>query len=153
MIAVAALFGLLCSNCFVGDVGLNAETSRGLYRLSCEEEKRQMAELHQKRMKLEAFVESSQENNEEYIKIIKAVEEKVARVLSNAKVLLRYAFVSITESIRNDPERYRSLFYNMSPSITDCYSNSSQDILIPMPMDKYNNHNSTHHLIILLKLM
>jgi hypothetical protein len=46
--------------------------------------------------------------------------------LSNAKVLLRYA-LSITESIRNDPERYRSLFYNMSPSITDCYSNSSQD--------------------------
>ena len=47
-------------------------------------------------------------------------------VLSNAKVLLRCALLSITESIRNDPERYRSIFYNMS-SITDYYSSSSQD--------------------------
>ncbi|HET7345123.1 MAG TPA: hypothetical protein VFJ05_04540, partial [Nitrososphaeraceae archaeon] len=52
-----------------------------------------------------------QNNNEEYIKITRAVEEKVLGVLSNGKVLIRYALLSITESIRNNPERYRSLFY------------------------------------------
>ena len=48
------------------------------------------------------------------IKIIKTVGEDVLGVLSNAKVLLRCALLSITESIRNNPERYRSIFYNMS---------------------------------------
>ena len=51
------------------------------------------------------------------IKIIKAVGEDVLGVLSNAKVLLRCALLSITESIRNNPERYRSIFYNMSSII------------------------------------
>jgi hypothetical protein len=32
----------------------------------------------------------------------------------------------MTESIRNDPERYRLIFYNMS-SITDYYSSNKQD--------------------------
>jgi hypothetical protein len=95
-------------------------------RLSLEEEKRQMSELHQKKMKLEALVESFQNNNEEYIKVTKAVEQKVLSALSNAKVLLRYALLSITESARNDPERYRLIFYNMPSSRTDYYSSSCQ---------------------------
>ncbi len=65
-------------------------------------------------MKLESLVNDFQDNNEEYMKITKTVEEKVCGVLSNAKVLLRYALLSITESIRNNPERYRLVFYNMS---------------------------------------
>ena len=96
-------------------------------RLSCEEEKRQMAELHQKKMKLEALVNDFQDNNEEYHKIIKAVEQKVVSILSNAKVLLRNALLSITESITNNPERFRLVFYNMPPSIIDCYDSNGQD--------------------------
>ena len=93
------------------------------YRLSCEEEKRQMTEIHQKKMKLEALVNDFQDNNEEYLKVIKTVGEEVLSVLSNAKVFLRCALLSMTESIRNNPEKYRSIFYNMS-SITD-YNSSS----------------------------
>jgi hypothetical protein len=66
-------------------------------------------------------------NNEEYIKIIKTVEEKVLSVLSNVKVLLRCALLSITESITNNPERFRLLFHNMPPSIIDCYDSNGQD--------------------------
>jgi hypothetical protein len=86
-------------------------------RLSCEEEKRQMAELHQKKMKLEAFVNGFQDNNEKYLKIIKTVRDEVLRGLSNVKMFLRSALSSITESIRNNPERYISIFYNMSSVI------------------------------------
>jgi hypothetical protein len=96
------------------------------YRLSCEKEKRQRTELHQKKMKLEALVNDFQDNNEEYVKFTKTVEEKVFGVLSNAKVFLRCALLSMTESIRNNPERFSSIFYNMSPSITDYYSSSCQ---------------------------
>jgi hypothetical protein len=59
-----------------------------------------MRELHQKKIKLEALVDDFQSNNEEFIKIIKAVEEKLLSVLPNAKMLLKNALLSITESIR-----------------------------------------------------
>jgi hypothetical protein len=94
------------------------------YRSSCEEERRQMGELYQKMARQEALVDDFQNNSEEYIKITRAVGDKVLGVLSNTKVLLRYALLSITESIRNNPERFSSIFHNMS-LITD-YS-SSQD--------------------------
>jgi hypothetical protein len=100
--------------------------TRDSYRSSCEEERRQMGELYQKMVRLEALVDDFQNNGEEYIKITRAVGDKVLGVLSNAKVLLRCALLSITESIRNDPERFRSIFNNMS-LITD-YSNSQDYI-------------------------
>jgi hypothetical protein len=97
------------------------------YRSSCEEERRQMGELYQKMIRLEAYVYDFQDNNEEYLRIIKAVGDEVLGVLSNVKVRLRYALLSIAESMRNDPERYRSIIYNMSPSIIDYGSSTGQD--------------------------
>jgi hypothetical protein len=64
-----------------------------------------MTKLYQKKVKLDALVNDFQNNNEEYIKMTNAVEEKVLGVLSTAKVLIRYALLSITESMRNNPER------------------------------------------------
>ena len=86
-----------------------------------------MAELHQKKVKLEGLVNDFQDNNEEYLKIIKTVGEEVLGGLSNVKMFLRYALLSITESIRNNPERYSSIFYNMSSMTDYTSSNSSQD--------------------------
>jgi hypothetical protein len=56
------------------------------------------------------IVQGFQNDNEEYVKFTKAIEEKVLNVSSNAKVLIRFALLSIIESIRNDPARFRSLF-------------------------------------------
>jgi hypothetical protein len=39
------------------------------------------------------------------------IEEKVSNVLYNSKDLLRYAVFSVTESIRNNPDKYRHLIY------------------------------------------
>ena len=98
----------------------------------------QMSDLHQKKMKLEALVNDFQDNNEEYLKVIKNVGEEVLSVLSNVKMFLRCALLSITESIRNNPERYRSIFYNMS-SITDYSSNSGQDYTASCMYGQTNN--------------
>jgi chromosome segregation ATPase len=57
-------------------------------RSSCQEEKRQIHELHHKKMKLESLVNDFQNDNEEYVKFTKTVEEKIIGTLSNAKVLL-----------------------------------------------------------------
>jgi hypothetical protein len=77
-------------------------------------------------MKLEALVNDFQDNNEEYLKVIKTVGEEVLGGLSNVKMFLRCALLSITESIRNNPEIYNLIFYNMS-SVTDYSSNKGQD--------------------------
>jgi transposase-like protein len=95
-------------------------------RLSCEQEKRQMAELHQNKIKLEALVNDFQNKNEEYLKIKKTVRDEMLGGLSNVKMFLRSALLSITESMRNNPERYRSIFYNMS-SMIDYSSSGGQD--------------------------
>jgi hypothetical protein len=80
-------------------------------------------------MKLEAAVRYFQNNNEEYIKIIKTIEEKVISILSDAKPLLRIALLSLTESMRKDPDKYsRLLYHNNTPSTADynnqCYAAS-----------------------------
>ncbi len=48
-------------------------------------------------------------NNEEYGKITKTVEEKVSAFLSSRKRQLELAALSVIESIRKNPEKYTSL--------------------------------------------
>jgi chromosome segregation ATPase len=83
------------------------------YEASCKERRLEIEKLNKDYARMEALVNDYQSINEEYLKIIKTVEEKVLGVLSNGKMLLRYALLSITESARNDPERYRQIYYNM----------------------------------------
>jgi hypothetical protein len=96
------------------------------YESDCKKRGLEIKNLNKEYTALQELVNDFQNNSEDYIKITGAVEDKVLGVLSNAKVLLRYALLSITESIRNDPERYRLIFYNMSPSITNYSSSNSQ---------------------------
>jgi hypothetical protein len=98
------------------------------YESDCKKRGLEIKNLNKEYIASQELVNDFQNNNEEYIKIIKTVEEKVLSVLSNVKVLLRCALLSITESITNNPERFRLLFHNMPPSIIDCYdSNGQQD--------------------------
>ena len=87
--------------------------------LDCEKELAQRDQLYQKRMKLEATVRYFENNNEEYVKIRKTVEEKVRSILSDAKPLLRIALLSLTESMRKDPSKYSSLIYHNTSSTAD----------------------------------
>ena len=60
-------------------------------------------------------------------------------VISNVKVLLRYALLSMTESIRNNPERFRSIFNNISSMID--YSSITARI-IRLRTDKQQQYSS-----------
>lgn len=88
------------------------------YRALCRQEATKMNALQQEHMKREAIVKDFENNNEGYLKIRESVEEKVRNILSNSKGLLRYALLSLVESIKKDPEKYSSLIYNgiYSPS-------------------------------------
>ena len=79
-------------------------------------------------MKQEAIVKHFENSNEVYyIKIRKTVEEKVISILSNSKMLLKLAFLSLTESMRKDPDRYISLIYHNNISSTADYSGQYYD--------------------------
>jgi hypothetical protein len=88
--------------------------------LDCEKELAQRDQLYQKRMKIEAIVRYFENNNEEYVKIRKAVEEKVVSILSDRKMVLKLALLSLTESMRKDPDKFNAFIFcdNKSSSST-----------------------------------
>jgi DNA repair exonuclease SbcCD ATPase subunit len=86
----------------------------------CEKQMSRLQGLQQQTMKLKAIVRQFENNNEEYVKIRKAVEEKIVSILSDAKPLLRIALLSLTESMRKDQAKYNTLIFcdNTSSSTT-----------------------------------
>jgi hypothetical protein len=87
------------------------------YESDCKKRGLDIKNLNKEYTALQELVNDFQNNNEEYIKITRAVEDKVLGVLPNGKELLRCALLSIIESTRNDPERFRSLFYKLVKDI------------------------------------
>ena len=84
-----------------------ASTNRMLnsLRISCKRERREIENLCNERARLESIVTEFKGNNEEYLnKIKQAAEEYVKSVLTNSKILLRFATASVIESLRRNPE-------------------------------------------------
>jgi hypothetical protein len=98
------------------------------YELDCKKRGLEIKNLNKEYIALQELVNDFQNNNEEFIKIIRSVGEEVLNVIPNVKVLLRYALLSITESIRNDPEKFRSIFNNISSMID--YNSNGQDYTV-----------------------
>jgi hypothetical protein len=88
------------------------------YKLSCKEQRLELTKLQMQKVRLKALVDNFQNNNEEYIKIRNTVEEKVHNILSDRKMLLKLALLSLTESMRKDPDKYSTLIFNNTSSST-----------------------------------
>ena len=89
------------------------------YRASCQQERLKLECLHQEKVGLAKMVRRFKRNNEEYLKIKKTVEQEVTSILLDGKRLLNLTFYSLMESMRKDPDKYRSLiYYNSASSIT-----------------------------------
>jgi hypothetical protein len=89
-----------------------ATTSRLLnsLRISCERERREIENLYNEKTRLEAIVTGFKSNNEEYLnKIKQTAEEKVKDVLTNGRLILKFATFSVIESLRTNPELYNFL--------------------------------------------
>jgi hypothetical protein len=75
------------------------------FRISCIRERREIENLYNERARLDAIVAEFKSNNEKYLDNIKqAAEEKVKEVLTNGKLLLKFATLSVIESLRRNPE-------------------------------------------------
>jgi hypothetical protein len=93
--------------------------TRDSIHLDYEKGMERLRHLQQQRMKQEALVKHFENNNEEYTKIKNTVEEKVHSILSDQRMVLKLALLSLTVSMKNDPDKYSSLIYcNASPSTT-----------------------------------
>jgi hypothetical protein len=84
-------------------------------RISCERKRREIENLYNEKIRLEVLIIEFKNNKEEYLKIKQAAEEIVKSVLTNSKLLLRFATASVIESLRRNSELYNDfLLYNNS---------------------------------------
>jgi hypothetical protein len=85
------------------------------FRVSCKRGRREIKNLYNEKARLEAIVTGFKTNNEEYLdKIKQAAYEEVKSVLSDGKLILKLATLSVIESLRSNPELGNFVFYNTS---------------------------------------
>jgi hypothetical protein len=66
-------------------------------------------------------------NDEEYVKVIKSIENKVQDSLSNKKAFLKLALFFLIESMRSNPDKYTSLMYHNNDN-QNSLSSTGKDI-------------------------
>jgi small-conductance mechanosensitive channel len=90
------------------------------HQLSCKEQSLELTKIQLQKVRLEGLVDNFQNNDEGYVKIRNTAEEKVVNILSNKKTLLKLALLSLTESMRKNPDKFNAFIFcdNESPSST-----------------------------------
>ncbi len=73
-------------------------------RISCERERIEIENLYNKKARIKNLVTHFKNNNEEYLKIKQGAEEDVKSVLTDSKLLLKFAALSVIESLRSNPD-------------------------------------------------
>jgi hypothetical protein len=122
------------------------------YRISCIRERRVIENLNNEKARLENLVTQFKNNNKEYNKIKQAAEEKVNDVLTNGKLILKFATFSVIESLRNNPELYNFMLYNNSNNIaTFSYGSNYPPLMLSgrQQQQQQQSFNDTYSSLIL----
>jgi hypothetical protein len=88
------------------------------FRMSCKIERMEIENLYNEKARIENLVTQFKNNNEEYLKIKQEAEEKVKDVLTNGKLILKFATLSVIESLRSHPELHNFISYSTSVETT-----------------------------------
>jgi|SRR5829696_8518303 len=88
------------------------------FRMCCKRERREIENLYNEKARLEAIITGFKNNNEEYLKIKWAAEEKVKDILTNGKLILKFATFSVIESLRSNPQFHNFISYSISVETT-----------------------------------
>jgi hypothetical protein len=94
------------------------------YRISCIRESRQIENLCNEKTRLEAIVTGFKSNNEAYLQIMQSAYEVVKSVLTNGRLILKFATFSVIESLRTNPELYNFVIHNNSNNTTVSYGSN-----------------------------
>jgi predicted RNase H-like nuclease (RuvC/YqgF family) len=100
------------------------------YRISSIRERREIENLHNEKSRLEAVVTQFKNNNEEYLKIKKTAEEKVKDVLTNGKLILKFATFSVIESLRTNPKLYNFVIHDNSNNTNIIYGSNYPSLML-----------------------
>ena len=95
----------------------NANQRLDSYHLSCQKEVKMTLELHRHNMELNSLLRRFKNNKEEYIKVQFVAKQIVRSALSDSRQLLKFALLSIIESLRSDPIKFNSLTHQMSSTM------------------------------------
>jgi hypothetical protein len=121
--------------------------TRDSVRLDYEKEMDRLRYLQQQRMKLEAGVRHFENNNEEYAKIKKTVEEKVRSILSDQKMVLKLGLLSLIESMRKEPDKYSQVIYHNTSSAANYNSQDYVAASYGQQQQQYPSHAYTDMLL------
>jgi transposase len=106
------------------------------FRISCETKRRETENLGNEKTRLEAIITEFKSNNNEYLEIERTAEEKVKDVLTNGKLLLRFATASVIESLRRNPELCNFVLNDISNN-TDITSYGSNYLSLTLPGEQH----------------
>jgi transposase len=124
----------------------NALTS---YRISCIRQRRKIEKLYNEKARLEALVTGFKNNNEDYLKIKQAAEEKVKDVLTNGKLILKFATFSVIESLRSNPELYNFAIHDNLNNTTISYGSNYPSSMLSGRQEQQQLFNYTYTVLIL----
>ena len=116
-------------------------------RLSCQKEVRKMLQLHRQNIMLDALLRQFKNSDEEYLKIRYAAKQAVRSILSDNRQLLKFAVLSLIESLRADPTKFNFLIHGMPSPLTMSKSTiidhaGSRSKYNVKPFPYYSNQNS-----------
>jgi hypothetical protein len=119
-------------------------------RVSSIRERREIENLYNEKTRIENLVTHFKNNNEEYLnKIKQAAEEKVKDVLTNSKLLLKFATFSVIESLRRNSELYNFIQYNTSVEIAATTYGSNHLSLMSGEQQQQRSFNKRYTALIL----
>jgi hypothetical protein len=118
-------------------------------RISCIRERREIGNLQNEQARLEAIVTGFKNNNEEYLKIKQAAEEKVKDVLTNGKLILKFATFSVIESLRMNPELYNFVIHDNSNNTTINYGSNYLSLMSGRQQQQQQSFNDSYTAVIL----
>jgi hypothetical protein len=121
------------------------------FRMSCKRERREIEKLYNEKTRIEAIVTEFKSNNEEYLNRIKqAAYEEVKSVLTNSKLLLKVATLSVIESLRTNPELYNFISYSTSveTATTTTYGSNCVSSMLSGQQQHQQSFNDTYTTLI-----
>jgi hypothetical protein len=121
------------------------------YRISCIRERRKIENLHNEKARIENLVTYFKNSNEDYNKIRQAVEEKVKDVLTNGKLILKFAILSVIESLGSNPELYNFVSYSISNNTTISYDSNYPSLMLSGRQQQQQSFNDGYTALILVE--
>jgi predicted RNase H-like nuclease (RuvC/YqgF family) len=119
------------------------------YRISSIRERREIENLHNEKSRLEAVVTQFKNNNEEYLKIKKTAEEEVKDVLTNGKLILKFATFSVIESLRMNPKLYNFVIHDNSNNTNIIYGSNYPSLMLSGLQQHQQSFNDSYTALIL----